>query len=85
MTTHQRNTERQDRHPADQLAAEITNALQAQDTTNAPARGTVTWTRAHMRERTRQAGAALVVAAEPAHGQMPEPDRAPLADREAEP
>jgi hypothetical protein len=85
MTTHQRNTKKQDRHPADQLAAEIADVLQAQDTTNAPARGAVTWTHAQLPERIRQAEAALASAAEPAHGQMPESDHAPLADREAEP
>jgi hypothetical protein len=85
MTAHLRSTGKQDCHPADQLAAEITDALQAQDTTNDPARGAVTWTRAQLRERIRQAGAESDPAAEPARRRMPEPDHAPLADREAEP
>lgn len=85
MTTRPRSTENQDRHPADRLAAKITDALQAQDTTSASARGAVTWTRAQLRERIRQAGAALAPAAEPAHRQRPEPDHTPPIDREAEP
>jgi hypothetical protein len=85
MTTHRHSSQEQDGHPADQLAAEIAGALQAQDTRKAPVPKAVTWTCVQLPERIRQAGAALASAAEPAHGQMPEPDHAPLADREAEP
>jgi hypothetical protein len=84
MTTHRRGSQEQDRHPADLLAAEITDVLKAQDS-NASAPEAVTWTRAQLQKRIRQAGAAVVPDADPAHGQMPEPDREPLADREAEP
>jgi hypothetical protein len=84
MTTHPRGSQDQDHHPADLLAAKITGVLQAQDR-NASAPEAVTWTRAQLQKRIRQAGAALIPDAEPAHGQMPEPDRAPLIDREAEP
>jgi hypothetical protein len=84
MTTHRRGSREQDRHPADLLAAEITDVLQAQDS-NASAPGAVTWTRAQLQKRSRQAGAAVLPAADPAHPQQREPDREPLADREAEP
>jgi hypothetical protein len=85
MTPHRRSTGKQGRHLADRLAAEIADALQAQDTRNASAPRDVTWTRAQLRERIRQAATAPVPAAEPAHRQMPEPDHAPLTGREAEP
>jgi hypothetical protein len=84
MTTHRRGSPEQARHPADLLAAEITDVLQAQDR-NASVPEAVTWTRAQLQKRIRQDGAALVPDAEPAHGQKPEPDRAALIDREAEP
>jgi hypothetical protein len=85
MTTHPRGSQEQDHHPADLLAAKITNVLGARDTRDASAPEAVTWTRAQLQKRIRQAGAVVAPDAEPAHGQMPEPDRAPLIDREAEP
>jgi hypothetical protein len=85
MTPHRRSTGKQGHLLADRLAAEIADALQAQDTRNASAPRDVTWTRAQLRKRIQQARAAPVLAAEPAHRQMPEPDHVPPADREAEP
>ena len=85
MTPHRRSTGKQGRHLADRLAAEIADALQAQDTRSASAPRDVTWTRAQLRERLQQAAAGTGLAAEPAHRQVPEPDHVPPTDREAEP
>jgi len=83
MTNRRRSAEKQDRHPADHMAAKIAHALQAQDTRNPSAPGAETWTHARLRERIQQAGAALAPATDPAHTQKREPDRVPLADWEA--
>jgi hypothetical protein len=66
-----------DRQPTEkQPARETTNALQ-------PA--ALTWTRARLRDRIQQAGAALDPAAQPTDRQTCEMNRSPLADREPEP
>jgi hypothetical protein len=39
MTNRRRSAEKQDRHPADHMAAKIADALQAQDTRNPSAPG----------------------------------------------
>ena len=73
MTPHRRSTGKQGRHPADRLAAEIADALQAQDTRNASAPRDVTWTRAQLRERIRQAATAPVRPPNPRTGRCPSP------------
>jgi hypothetical protein len=66
-----------DRQPADKAGSARNEG--------APEPAVITWTRAQLRERIQQAGAALDPAAQPADRQTREIDRSPLADMEAEP
>jgi hypothetical protein len=65
--------------------AENAKADPAQEAKNAPEPAAVTWTRAQLRERIQQTGAALAPAAEPAHRRTREPEHSPVEEREPEP
>jgi len=62
-----------------------TETSHARDTTNTPEPTGVTWTRAQLRDRIQQTGAALVPPTPRVDRHTHQTDRSPLADREAEP
>jgi len=63
----------------------VEEAGRAPDARTAQQPAAVTWARAQLREQIQRAGSALAQTAEPANRQARNTDRAPLADREAEP
>jgi hypothetical protein len=65
--------------------AERPEAHPAQEAKSTPEPAALTWTRAQLRERIQQTGAALAPAAEPADRRTREPEHSPAEDREIEP
>ncbi len=57
----------------------------AQEAKSTPEPAAVTWTRAQLRDRIQQVGAALAPAAVPAGRRTREPEHSPAEDREIEP
>jgi hypothetical protein len=73
------------RHQTAGRPAERAEANTAQEAKSTPEPAALTWTRAQLRERIQQAGAALAPAAEPAGRSGREPEHSPAEDREPEP
>jgi hypothetical protein len=73
------------RHQTAGRPAERAESNPAQDANSTPEPAAHTWTRAQLRERIEQTGAALAPAAELAGRRTREPEHSPVEDREPEP